>query len=68
MSTCISCGDTIPEGRQVCWRCEHHTNQPVFSDILQANRYCVWRGWENYWIRRDASGYTCHEIKGDKHE
>jgi len=20
---CVSCGDIIPEGRQICWKCEH---------------------------------------------
>lgn len=22
---CIICGETIPEGRQICWICEHNT-------------------------------------------
>lgn len=22
---CICCGDLIPEGRQICWKCEHST-------------------------------------------
>lgn len=21
--TCISCGEIIPEGRDICWACEH---------------------------------------------
>lgn len=21
---CICCGETIPEGRQICWSCEHN--------------------------------------------
>ena len=25
---CISCGDIIPEGRQICWKCEHDPNYP----------------------------------------
>lgn len=23
MNTCVCCGVEIPEGRQVCWMCEH---------------------------------------------
>ena len=26
--TCISCGAAVPEGRQVCWACEH-TGKPT---------------------------------------
>ena len=22
---CIVCGEPVPEGRQICWRCEHQT-------------------------------------------
>jgi len=22
VNTCVMCGDIIPEGRQVCWKCE----------------------------------------------
>ena len=25
---CICCGDVIPEGRIVCWRCEHSQPEP----------------------------------------
>lgn len=21
--TCVCCGEPVPEGRQVCWQCEH---------------------------------------------
>ena len=24
---CVCCGDIIPEGRQVCWNCEHNSTQ-----------------------------------------
>lgn len=37
MSTnrCICCGDEIPEGRIVCWRCEH--SQPELDDAKGEN-------------------------------
>lgn len=28
MNTCICCGIEIPEGRQVCWNCEHSYDGP----------------------------------------
>lgn len=27
METCIICGEPIPEGRQVCYSCEHKINE-----------------------------------------
>ena len=24
---CVCCGDAIPEGRMICWRCEHEGEQ-----------------------------------------
>jgi len=32
---CICCGDVIPEGRLVCWRCEHY--QPEQEETKGAN-------------------------------
>ena len=29
MSRCVSCGDIVPEGRQVCWACEHGNTPEV---------------------------------------
>ena len=26
VDTCVCCGDIVPEGRQVCYRCEHGDN------------------------------------------
>jgi predicted nucleic acid-binding Zn ribbon protein len=26
-NTCVCCGAQIPEGRQVCWNCEHETER-----------------------------------------
>lgn len=23
MNTCVCCGEPIPEGRMICWACEH---------------------------------------------
>ena len=34
-NTCVCCGETIPEGRQVCWRCEHKTTK--VGSILQSH-------------------------------
>lgn len=65
---CISCGDLIPEGRQICWRCEHSVNKPIFADILDANEYCKAQHWEAYWIHYTGCGYTCGELKGKTHE
>ena len=31
---CICCGAVIPEGRQVCWGCEH--NEVKVGSILQS--------------------------------
>ena len=28
-NTCISCGNSIPEGRQVCPDCEHRGNKEI---------------------------------------
>ena len=33
-NTCVCCGETIPEGRQVCWGCEHKTTK--VGSILQS--------------------------------
>ena len=30
---CVCCGEIIPEGRQVCWRCEHGSD-----NIIQAEK------------------------------
>lgn len=66
---CIACGDIIPEGRTICWRCEHDTGHPVFSDIESANNYCKFAGWDAWWIRRGKDGYyTVGELKGATHE
>ena len=27
--TCVCCGAQIPEGRQICWNCEHIDDQDV---------------------------------------
>ena len=34
-NTCVCCGEIIPEGRQVCWRCEHKTTK--VGSILQSH-------------------------------
>lgn len=26
-NTCVCCGDIVPEGRMVCWACEHGTDR-----------------------------------------
>ena len=31
---CIICGEPVPEGRQVCWGCEHHIDK--IGSILQS--------------------------------
>ena len=32
-NTCVCCGEIIPEGRQVCWNCEHnYTEEKVEED------------------------------------
>lgn len=72
MSRCISCGDIVPEGRQVCWACEHGITpsvkreaKPYWWDILAANEYCKKQGWISYRITfEDGKGYTVSEIKG----
>jgi predicted amidophosphoribosyltransferase len=33
-NTCVCCGEIIPEGRQVCWNCEHRTTR--VGQILQS--------------------------------
>ena len=30
---CVCCGDVIPEGRQVCYRCEHMVITNIVFDI-----------------------------------
>lgn len=27
MNTCVCCGEPIPEGRMVCWICEHQFDE-----------------------------------------
>lgn len=27
MNTCVCCGEPIPEGRMVCWICEHQYDE-----------------------------------------
>ena len=44
MSICIACGEPIPEGRQVCWKCEHAVNDRILlrkdvSRVLKISRY-----------------------------
>lgn len=29
--TCIACGEIVPEGRQVCWRCDHDAERVFCS-------------------------------------
>lgn len=29
---CICCGEVIPEGRQICWSCEHSVNNNSNND------------------------------------
>lgn len=31
---CIICGESVPEGRQVCWGCEYHIDK--IGSILQS--------------------------------
>ena len=73
-NTCISCGDLIPEGKQVCYACsigvipmsrKRREAVPYWQDILAANDYCKRMGWESYYIVHiDGRGYAVHELKG----
>lgn len=33
---CVHCGKIIPEGRMICWGCEHGVIK--FGDVLQSNK------------------------------
>ena len=39
--TCICCGELVPEGRQVCWQCEHP--KPCPCDGCQRDADCTGR-------------------------
>ena len=35
-NSCIVCGEIIPEGRQVCWRCEHLDFEELKQIVLDS--------------------------------
>ena len=37
-NTCISCGAEIPEGRSVCWACEHSVKPYNAAEFFHLNR------------------------------
>ena len=45
LNTCVCCGKEIPEGRQVCMRCEHDANIPVskkdYSCLIKIARIVI---------------------------
>ncbi len=45
LNTCVCCGKEIPEGRQVCMRCEHDANIPVtkkdYSILIKIARITI---------------------------
>ena len=42
-NTCICCGEVIPEGRQVCKKCEYKYNRKsVFDDLTDDEKDNDW--------------------------
>ena len=49
---CVCCGELIPEGRQICWKCEQavlktgkvlQSNRATEEDVKQAYEFLYWR-------------------------
>ena len=34
---CVCCGEIIPEGRMVCWACEHSTNNGIKHERISTS-------------------------------
>lgn len=35
---CVCCGEIVPEGRMVCWKCEHMTPEHIKINGVAANK------------------------------
>ena len=55
--TCVCCGAAIPEGRQVCWKCEQATMKTgkilqsqtaTKEEVEQAYRFLYWEQERKY--------------------
>lgn len=33
INSCVCCGDVIPEGTQLCWRCQRGTDNSYIKDL-----------------------------------
>ena len=49
---CVCCGETIPEGRQACWKCEQaalktgtilQSKQATDEEVQRAYEFLYWR-------------------------
>lgn len=42
---CMVCGEIVPEGRQICWCCEHHTKDyhcVICGKEMPAPKFSFW--------------------------
>lgn len=48
---CVSCGGIVPEGRQVCPKCEHFRVNPCFGcNDRHAECHCYCKKYADWWL------------------
>jgi len=61
ITTCTVCGETVPEGRQICWVCEVY---PRFNSLAAAIRYARLKKWTCYELTQNGVLWTVREKEG----